>query len=176
MSARAGFDGAGEMIVIEAGEGQAISVGVSTALIGRAEWTDGAVCVLDQIVPPRHISPVHAHAVESQAAYILSGRLGFWVDGAEREAHTGGCVFRPAGRPHALWNATDERVRMLEITTPGARFQEYMVEVGALMDSSAADPETIKRLAASFGIEFFDEVTDMLCQRHGLDPRGSFWR
>jgi len=164
------------MIVVEAGQGEPIGVGRSTGLIGRAEWTAGGVCVLDQIVQPRHVSPVHSHAVESQAAYIVSGTLGFWVDGQEGQANTGGYVFRPVGKPHALWNPTDEPVHMLEITSPAERFQEYMLELSALMDAGAADPGTVKRLAGSYGVTFFDEITDELCRRYGLDPHGSFWK
>jgi mannose-6-phosphate isomerase-like protein (cupin superfamily) len=168
--------GGDRLIVVRPGDGEAIGVGASTALMGRSEWTDGGVCVLDQIVTPKLISPVHMHAVESQAAYVVSGTLRFWVDGDEGEATTGAYVFRPVGKPHALWNPTDEPVHMLEITSPAERFQEYMVELGELRDAGTADPETVKRLGARYGVTFFDEITEELSRRHGLTPSGSFWK
>jgi len=164
------------MIVVQAGEGEPLGVGASTGLIGRAEWAAGNVCVLDQIVQPKHMSPVHFHEAESQAAYVVSGRLGFWVNGRESEARTGAYVVRPAGKPHALWNPTDEPAHMLEITSPATRFQEYLHKLSVLRNDDEADPATVKRLAAEYGLTFLDEITDELSRRHGLDPSGSFWK
>jgi mannose-6-phosphate isomerase-like protein (cupin superfamily) len=164
------------LTVVHEGEGTPLSDAGSNRLIARAEWMAGAVCILDQVQPPGRVSPVHMHANETQAAYLISGRLGFWVGGEESEVGPGGYVVRPAGKPHALWNPTDQPARMLEITSPADGFQRFMLELAALRERGEADAETVKRVAAGYGVTFFDDLTEELCRRHGVDPRGSFWR
>lgn len=165
------------MVVVQPGGGFPLSVGQETSVLGDAALTGGAYSVLDQVVPPRLIVPPHVHAHETQVSLVLEGTLGFWVDGDVAEVGAGGYVLRPAGLPHALWNPTDAPARMLELTSPGARFEQYMRDASALMDEGAATPESIAELAAGYGIGFVDgEPLRELCERHGLSPAGGFWR
>jgi mannose-6-phosphate isomerase-like protein (cupin superfamily) len=169
-------DGAGDVQVVRSGQGSRLSVGSSTFLLGRASWTDGACNVLDQDVPPGLLVPPHVHAVEAQASYVLEGTVGFWVDGDEFELGAGGYILRPAGKPHALWNASGRPARMLEITTPAGRFEEYMQRISDLMDSGSATPTTVTELASAYGIEFVPDPVQYLCSKYGVDAAGGFWR
>lgn len=166
----------GKLQVAAAGAGLPLSVGESTFVAGLAAWSEGAVSVLDQIVSPGLIVPPHLHEHESQASYVVSGRIGFWVDGEEVEVGPGGYVHRPVGKPHSLWNKTDEPARMLEITYPGTGFERYMRAMSELMDSGAADPESVAALAAEYGVHFVAEPFAGLCERHGVSPAGGFWK
>ena len=162
-------------VVLQRGDGEPLSIGQMTQLVGREEWTDGAYCIYDQIMAPRLMSAVHAHASEDQVVFVLEGTVTCWVDGSEQDVRTGGCAVRPSGVPHAMWNATDEPARFLEITSPGERQQQYMFRLSSLIDSGAANAQTVGELAREFGISFYPEATEQLRARLEL-PVGGFWK
>jgi len=162
-------------VVLQRGEGEPQSIGQMTQLMGREEWTAGAYCIHDQMMAPRLMSAVHAHARDDQVAWVLEGALVCWVDGVEREVQAGGYALRPAGLPHAMWNASEEPARFLEITSPGARHQHYMARLSALIDSGEANAATVGALATEFGITFYPDETERLHERLGL-PVGGFWK
>jgi mannose-6-phosphate isomerase-like protein (cupin superfamily) len=162
-------------IVVQRGAGEPHSIGQMTLLVGRSEWTGGAYNVMDQIVAPRLMSAVHSHAHEDQVAFVLEGTMTCWVGGQEMEVAAGGYVLRPAGIPHAMWNAGEEPIRFLEITNPAAGFQEYVSRLGAMIDSGEANPDSVGALAREFAITFFPAETQELSARLGL-PVGGFWK
>ncbi len=164
------------MQYVEAGGGLPLSLGEATTVAGRAAWSKGAFNVMDQIVPPGLIVPPHVHAEESQASFVVSGRIGFWVGGDEVELGPGGYIHRPAGVPHSLWNSHPEPARMLEITTPADSFETYMQAMSDLLDSGEANPETVATLAGEYGVSFVPEPFADLCERHGVSPEGGFWK
>ncbi len=161
---------------VEAEGGPPLSLGQATTIAGRAAWTDGALSIFDQVIPPGLIVAPHVHEKESQASFVISGRLGFWVGGEEVEVGAGGYVHRPVGVPHSLWNKGLEPARMLEITTPGGSFEIYMTAMSDLLDSGEATPETAAALAAEYGVHFVPEPFADLCERHGVSPEGGFWK
>jgi quercetin dioxygenase-like cupin family protein len=165
-----------ELVVVQPGESESLLVGARTALVGPQALSGGSYNVMDQELQPRLLVPAHVHAVEDQAVFVISGTLTVWVDGAEQAVHAGGYAFRPAGRPHALWNATDENVRMLEITSPAERFEEYMRRMSDLNAGGESGPQAIVALAADYGVTFFPDVTAELQARTGTSAHGGFWR
>ncbi len=164
------------MLVVEAGGGTPLSQGAATFILGSASLSDGSYSVLDQIVPPRLIVPPHVHEHETQVSIVLEGTIGFWVDGDEAEVGAGAYVSRPRGRAHALWNPTDEPARMLELTNPGDRFEEYMLAASALIDAGDATPATVAELAEPYGIRFVEGPLAELSDRYGVSPAGGFWK
>jgi mannose-6-phosphate isomerase-like protein (cupin superfamily) len=162
-------------VVVQRGEGEPHSIGQMTLLVGRAEWTGGAYNVMDQIMAPRMMSAVHSHAQEDQVAFVLEGTMTCRVAAQEVEVAAGGYVLRPAGLPHAMWNAGEEPIRFLEITNPAASFEEYVRRLGALIDSGEANAGSVGALARDFGITFFAQETEELSARLGL-PVGGFWK
>jgi mannose-6-phosphate isomerase-like protein (cupin superfamily) len=151
------------MITVAPGAGEPIP---AAALIGRAEWAAGLVCVLEQTVEPGVLVAAHRHAEETQGAYVLSGSLGFYVDGEEAVVPAGTYVVRPAGSVHALWNPTDARARMLEITTPAARWQEFALALRDFHAAASGDSAQLDALARSYGTYLHPEVTAELAERH----------
>jgi mannose-6-phosphate isomerase-like protein (cupin superfamily) len=162
-------------IVLQRGEGEPLSIGEMTLLVGREEWTSGAYSVMDQIMAPRLLSAVHAHAAEDQVAFVLDGTMSCWIDGEEFEVATGGYALRPAGLPHSMWNATAAPVRFLEITSPATRFQEYMGLLSELIDGGGANPTAVAALAQGYGITFFPDQTERLSAQLGMAV-GGFWK
>ena len=111
------------LLVVDSGTGERLA---GASILGRAAWSAGAFCIFEQEVPPGLITPAHHHEVETQTAYVVSGTIGFWVDGDEQAVAAGGYVVRPPGTVHSLWNSSDEPARMLEITTPATNFQRFV--------------------------------------------------
>ena len=153
------------MIVVAPGAGEPIP---AAALIGRAEWAAGLVCVLEQTVEPGTLVAAHRHTDETQSAYVLSGSLGFYVDGEEAVVGAGTYVVRPAGSVHALWNPTSAPARMLEITAPAARWQEFAFALRAFHAGGSRDPAELDALARRYGTYLHPEVTVALAERHGV--------
>jgi len=151
-------------IVVAPGAGEPIP---AAALIGRAEWADGHVCVLEQTVEPGVLVAAHRHTDETQGAYVLGGTLGFYVDGEETLAPAGSYVVRPAGSVHALWNPTAEPARMLEITSPATRWQAFAFALRELHAAAGGGAELVA-LAERYGTFLHPDVTAALAERHGV--------
>ncbi|MFE7441037.1 cupin domain-containing protein [Streptomyces chartreusis] len=156
--------------------GTRLSVGATTVILGSAAWSGGALNVMDQIVPPGLIVPPHYHEKDHQGSYVVRGTLGFLVGDEEFELGAGSYIHRPAGKVHALWNATEEPAQMLEITAPGEGFETYMLALSSLTDSGSADPESVRVLAALHGVHLVPEPLAALCEKHGVSPAGGFWK
>jgi mannose-6-phosphate isomerase-like protein (cupin superfamily) len=153
------------MIAVAPGTGQPIP---AAALIGRAEWAAGLVCVLEQTVEPGVLVAAHRHTEETQGAYVLSGFLGFYVDGEEAVVPAGTYVVRPAGSVHALWNPTEAPARMLEITAPATRWQEFAFALRDFHATGSGDHAGLDALARRYGTYLHPEVTAALAERQGV--------
>ena len=148
-----------------------------TWLVGPAETVGGAYCVMHQIVPAGLVSPAHRHLHEDQAAIVLAGRLGFWVEGSdEMEVAAGTLVARPRGRFHAVWNTWDEPATMLEITSPGESFERWMRQLSGLVRGRTADEGTVRAIAGSYGIEFAGPGDPDGSRAHGATRSAAFWQ
>jgi mannose-6-phosphate isomerase-like protein (cupin superfamily) len=159
------------MIVVPGGGGEPIT---GASLIGRAEWSGGDVCVLEQTVPPGVLVAAHRHSRETQGAYIVSGEISFYVDGEEATVAAGGYVVRPAGAVHSLWNATSAPARMIEITAPATEWQAFALELQRFHESEGGDPDALVALAAKYGTALEPDVTRDLCARHGVNTGAGY--
>jgi mannose-6-phosphate isomerase-like protein (cupin superfamily) len=153
------------MLIVPPGAGEPVP---GASLVGRAEWVDGAACVLDQTVAPGVLVAAHSHDRETQLAYVVSGTLTFYVDGEEAAVPEGALVVRPPGSVHALWNATDSPARMIEITTPGTDWQTFALELGAFFARGDGRPEELAALSRRYGTHLAPDVTSDLARRHAL--------
>ena len=160
--------------VVPEGTGTPVAIGVQMSIIGHALWTDGAYNVVDQLLPPLRIVPPHRHDLEAQACWVVSGRVGFWVDGEpEVELVAGGYISRPAGVGHSFWNPTQQPARLLEVTTPAASFERYLEAADELV-TSGGNGADLAALGASYGITFLPEKLAELCEAHGVRVSTSF--
>ncbi len=162
------------MYVCPAGEGPRFLVlgGTETRLAVPAAASGGAYCILDQVIPAGHTTPIHRHANEDQTAFVLDGTLGFWVEGAsEVEVGAGGSVSRPRGRFHASWNPTDSPTRILEITSPGEDFERWVWDVNEATERDGLSLATIVEVGARYGITYV-EALEGGPSRAGLSLQG----
>jgi len=133
-----------------------LAIAPETFLKARAEWTDGALCTTGSVLRPGAIVPAHVHDTDAQVTIVVSGRIGTWVDGEAQVLGPGGYAHRPAGLPHSIFNPYEEPARFLELTTPGTRFERYMLALSDLHERGEASAETIAPLAAEAGIAAVD--------------------
>jgi quercetin dioxygenase-like cupin family protein len=68
----------------------------------------------------------HFHRRHVDSFYVLEGELEVTVAGEVVTAQTGQLVHAVPAVVHSFRNASDNRVRFLNIHTPGERFDEYL--------------------------------------------------
>jgi quercetin dioxygenase-like cupin family protein len=76
----------------------------------------------------------HFHREHVDSFYVIEGELELMVDGETLFAHDGDLVHAPPGVVHAFKNSSSARVRLLNIHTPGMRFDEYIRKMDADLD------------------------------------------
>ncbi len=57
--------------------------------------------------------PPHIHPDQDEYLYILEGRLDFFLDGAEEFATAGDTVRLPMGKPHGIFNKSQQNAKTL---------------------------------------------------------------
>jgi quercetin dioxygenase-like cupin family protein len=164
-----------ELVVVTPQTAEALHVGSRTLLLGPQSMSGGKFNVMDQHVPQGLLVAAHRHTYEDQSVLVLSGTLTVWVDGIERDVHSDEYAFRPAGRPHAMWNTGPDPVHMVEITSPAAGFEAYMRRISEMYAHGGADQSAVTALAAEAGITFLPEITAELQARTATSPAGGFW-
>jgi quercetin dioxygenase-like cupin family protein len=73
----------------------------------------------------------HFHKEHVDSFYVLEGELEVTVAGETVRAHSGDLVHVEPGVVHSFKNASRERVRFLNMHTPGMRFDEYIRRMDA---------------------------------------------
>ena len=102
------------------GEGTPIRMGaLPVDLLVPAAFSGGTYELHEQPVPPGVLVVPHTHAHQDQVSIVTAGTLGVLVGDEEFIAPVGSCVLRPRGVVHALWNASTEPARMIEVSSPG---------------------------------------------------------
>ncbi|MFI5782808.1 cupin domain-containing protein [Nocardia sp. NPDC051570] len=93
------------------------------------ENTNGTLAFLEATIPPGGGPPPHAHTLEDEAFYILSGELEFFGNEQHFTVKAGDFVFVPRGAAHRFNNMTAHAVRMIFLYTP-AGFENFFVGAG----------------------------------------------
>jgi quercetin dioxygenase-like cupin family protein len=117
--------------------------------------TSGAFCLLENLMPPGHMTPPHTHLEEDEAFLTLEGELDIVVVGEAVTVRTGEAAFVPRGIPHQLRNTSGRPVRAIVVTTP-AGFGDFVRAAGTPASAGPPPAPVLERLAAtaaSFGIQ-----------------------
>lgn len=126
------------------GEGESIP-GTPFRIAVPADATGGhAVCITVDMPPGVNVDE-HTHADEDQICIVLAGRLGCRVDGVESILGPGDIQALPRAVPHALWNAGDEFVRLIELYTPPGMEQRFMQAGAHALAAGAGNGEVNRR-------------------------------
>ena len=83
-----------------------------------AEETDGAFLLFEDRMAQGKVTPLHAHANEDEALYVLDGEILVHIDGSDHVVGPRGVAIAPRGVPHAFL-VTSQTARVLTLQTPG---------------------------------------------------------
>jgi mannose-6-phosphate isomerase-like protein (cupin superfamily) len=86
----------------------------------------------------------HHHRAHVDSFLVLEGELEVMVDGETSTLGPGELAVVPPRTVHAFRNASDARVRLLNLHTPGMRFDEYIrkMDAGEELDPAEYDSFT----------------------------------
>jgi quercetin dioxygenase-like cupin family protein len=140
-----------EAVIVGPNDGTAIEgpVGGPLKFKVRGAQTNGALTALENVIPPGQGPPLHTHANEDEAWYVIEGELRFKLDADISRAPAGSFVFVPRGTPHCFQNVGDAPARILVMFTP-AGMEHFFDRFAAL---SAPDPEAFKSIGGPLGME-----------------------
>jgi quercetin dioxygenase-like cupin family protein len=113
-----------------------------------ADETGGAFLLFDDSMTAGKTTPLHIHADEDEALYVLEGELLVHIDGAEHLLGAHGFAMAPRGVPHAFV-VTSPTARVLTLQTPGTAEPFYRgASEPASADSDPAGPVDFNRVRA----------------------------
>jgi quercetin dioxygenase-like cupin family protein len=107
----------------------------------RGEQTDGALTAFENVIAPGDGPPLHSHAGEDEAWYVLEGELHFKLGEQLAAAPAGTFVFVPRGTPHCFRNLGEDPARILLLFTPSGMerfFDRFAAQPADGVDPAAA--------------------------------------
>ena len=133
------------------GEGRASDnpLGVELVFKVRGEQTDGALTAFENLVASGEGPPLHTHANEDEAIYILDDEVRFKHGDEIQTGTAGSYVFIPRGTPHAWQNVGGGPARMLFHFTPSG-MERFFDGFAAL---EAPGPAAFATVGAEVGMD-----------------------
>jgi quercetin dioxygenase-like cupin family protein len=108
-------------IIRNEGEGERLwffGGGVHTWKASAGE-TDGSFLLFEDFMSEGKMTPLHVHANEDEALYVLDGEILVHIDGTDHPVGPRGVAVAPRGVPHAFL-VTSSTARVLTLQTPGS--------------------------------------------------------
>jgi quercetin dioxygenase-like cupin family protein len=84
-------------------------------------WQGEHVMVGLNCLEPGQTQPVHAHNGSDKFYFVLSGTGRFTVGDQDQTVTSGSVITAPAGVPHGVTNAGEERLSVLVAIAPGIK-------------------------------------------------------
>ena len=109
----------------------------------------GELTVIENRISPQTGPPLHVHAHENEAYYVLEGEFEFTSGDDTVRGGPGTFVHSPRGIPHRYFNLGTTPGRLLFSFTPGG-IESFFQE---LVDKNATDPQTMTTIASAHGIQ-----------------------
>ena len=146
------------------------SIGVGFRLGG--EHTGGQVAIVEHPFPPGALVPPHVHTREDEFSIVTAGAIGFRSGPDEVVLEAGGCIVKPRGELHTMWNAGTTEARMIEVITP-AGFERFFAELADMVQAGPPDPDDLAALSKRYGL-FMDPtwVPELMEKYHLNSPFG----
>ena len=153
--------------LVRSEEGQAVRV-LSEIILFKVltAETNGTSLVIEVRSPAGQGVPPHIQQ-EDETHIILEGTHAFQIGNQTLELGPGGIVFVPKGTPHGFTNSGSEPARLLQVVSPGANFEQLLLELGEpIADPSAPPPpsgppdlEKIVMVAGKYGVQLLPPPT-----------------
>lgn len=106
-----------------------------------AHETHGVYSLMETVLPPGGVIPLHIHAAEDENNYIVEGELLMTIGEDIFHAKAGSFVVSPRGVTHVFRNLGDEPCRFLTTFVPGGA-EGFFKEIGDLAAKRAPEKPT----------------------------------
>jgi quercetin dioxygenase-like cupin family protein len=116
----------------------------------RGEESNQALTVFENTVAPGEGPPLHTHANEDEAWYVLDGKLRFQIGEALHSAEAGSFAFLPRGVAHCFQNHGTGPAKMLVIFTPSG-MERFFARLAAITDE-AIGPDAFQAAGSEVGM------------------------
>ena len=138
-----------------------------------SESVSGTAAIVEHTLEARSLgAPMHKHTRENEISYVLEGELSVIQDGEVQTAGPGSYIVKPKDIFHTFWNSTDQRIRFIEIITPGT-FENYFAEMAPfLLPGQPPQMDKIRETAAKYGLIVDPYAADEIVRKYNLNPLG----
>jgi len=134
---------------------------------------NGSAAVVEHTVEPKSIgAPMHKHTYEDEISHVLEGELSVIQEGRVQTAQPRDYIVKPRGMFHTFWNATTERIRFIEIISPG-NFEYYFAELAPFLEAGKPPQmDKVRETGAKYGLIVDPTAAEEIIKRYGLNPLG----
>ena len=133
----------------------------------------GSAAVVEHTLEAKSLgAPMHKHTHENEISCVLEGELSVIQNGEVQTAGPGQYIVKPKGIFHTFWNATNQRIRFIEIITPG-NFEYYFAELAPfLLAGRPPQMDKVKETGAKYGLIVDPTAANEIIIKYGLNPLG----
>ena len=131
----------------------------------------GSAAVVEHTLEAKSLgAPMHKHTFENEISCVLEGELSVIQDGEVQTAGPGQYIIKPKGIFHTFWNASSQRIRFIEIITPG-NFEYYFAELAPfLLLNQPPQMDKVRETGAKYGLIVDPHAADEIVKKYGLNP------
>ena len=115
---------------------------------------------------------MHKHTYEDETSYVLEGQLSVIQDGDIQTAEPGQYIVKPRGIFHTFWNAGTQRLRFIEVISPG-NFENYFAELAPYLQAGRPPQmEKVRETGLKYGLVVDPAAALPIIEQYGLHPLG----
>ena len=132
---------------------------------------NGSAAIVEHTLEAKSIgAPMHRHTYEDEISYVLEGNLSVVQNGEEQTASVGEYIVKPRGIFHTFWNAGSERIRFIEVISPG-NFENYFFEIAPFLQvDQPLQLDKISAIIAKYGLIMDMAAAVEIMKKYGLNP------
>jgi len=129
-------------------------LGITHTYKATGAETGGSFSLWEDVIPPGAGVPLHTHANEDEAFYVLSGQLlvAFAGEPAPRCIGPGGFFFGARHRRHGYFNVGDRPARVLVLCAPSCGLDQMFAELDGATAAGTAEIGKLTAIAAKYGV------------------------
>jgi quercetin dioxygenase-like cupin family protein len=134
---------------------------------------NGSAAIVEHTVEPKSIgAPMHKHTYEDEISYVLEGELSVIQNGKVQTVTPGQYIVKPRGIFHTFWNTGNERIRFIEVITPG-NFEYYFAELAPFLETGKPPQmDKVRETGAKYGLIVDPTGAEDIIKKYGLNPLG----
>lgn len=120
------------------------SIGETLVFKEIIQEPDGDKLIVENYVTPKSGPPMHTHFLQDEALTVVSGRIGYQVQGQDEQfAGEGQTVIFKRGTPHRFWNAGEDVLHCTGWVKPANTLVFYLSSIYEAQNKTGTErPET----------------------------------